>query len=95
LRILIEEAPERLELVRQSLGVVETVDADDAAHRGSRLHQPGVSLDVGEVVYVDSHREAGNGHQAVKYADASVRHDAPEHAVLQIAHQIADIGQRL
>ena len=54
LRILFQEAPEGLELLRQALGVVETVDADDAADRGARLHQAAGALGLGEIRHVDA-----------------------------------------
>jgi len=49
LRVFLQEPPERLELLRQPLGVIEAVDANDAAHRKARLHQAAGALGFGEI----------------------------------------------
>ena len=57
-RILVQEPPKRLELLRQPLGVVEAVDANDAAHRRARLHQAAGALGFGEIRHIDADWEA-------------------------------------
>jgi len=65
LRILLKESPEGLEFLRQALGVVEGVDADDAARRRARLHQPAGALGFGEIRHIDANGEACDRDQSI------------------------------
>src|SRR6185312_7883555 len=81
--ILFEEAAEGTELLRQALGVVETVDAQQADGRRRWLGAAlGARADEG--IDVDADGEAGDRQLAVEGADAAVLKYAPEHAVLQV-----------
>ena len=92
LRILLQEPPERLELLRQSLGVVEAVDADDAAIDERPLHEAAGALGLGEIGHVDADREARDGDEPVEQSDAAVRHDTAEGAVGHVVEQVGDVG---
>ena len=93
LRILLEEAAEGLELLRQALGVVEPVDADDAADRrcapargrASRLAlaKSATSMPMGKLA-TDT--------QPVEQPDAAVRHDAAADAVGHVVDEVGDVG---
>ena len=93
-RILLEEAAEGAKLLRQALGVVEPVDADEADGRAGLL-AAALRAQAGEGIDVDADREAGDRQLAVESADAAVLQDAPEHAVLQVVDEVADIHLRL
>jgi hypothetical protein len=47
---------------------------------------------MGEIGDIDADREAADRDQAVEQADAAVRHNATEHAIFQIGHQVGDVG---
>ena len=95
LRVLLQEAAEGLELVRQALGVVETVDADDAGDRGRPLHEAAGALGLGEIRHVDADREARDRDETVEQPDTAVRHDAAEYAVGHVVEEVGDIRLRL
>src|ERR1700694_5586414 len=58
LRILVQEPPKCLELLRQPFRVIKAVDANDAVPRRARLHQAADALGFGEFRYIDADREA-------------------------------------
>ena len=88
--ILFEEAAESAELLRQALGVVEAVDAQEADGR-RRLLAAALGARADEGIDVDADREAGDRQLAIEGADAAVLQDATEHAVLQVVDEVADI----
>ena len=92
--VLLQKASERAELLRQPLGVVEPVDADEAGYRG-RLIARALGARFDEGVDVDAHGEAGNRQLAIKGPDPAVLKNAAEHAILQIVDEIGDVGLRL
>src|SRR5262249_55279232 len=65
-RALLQEAPKGLDLVRQPLGVIESVDADDAGDRRAALHEATGALGFGEVGHIDADREARDRNQTIK-----------------------------
>ena len=95
LRMLVQEPAECLELVRQALGVVETIDADDAGDRRPALHEAAGALGLGEIRHVDADRKARNRHEAVEQPYAAVRHDAAEDAVGHVVEEIGNVRSRL
>ena len=92
LRVFLQEAPEGLELLRQALGVVETIDADDAADRGAGLNQAGIALGLGKIRHVDADGEARHRQEPVEQPNAAVGDDAAVHAVGYVVDEVGDIG---
>src|SRR5262245_45127730 len=74
--VALEEAAERLELLGQTLGVIQPIDADDAAHRAAGLHETSLPTGPGKVTNVDADGETRHRNEPLEGSNAAIGHNA-------------------
>src|SRR5262249_15783192 len=95
MRISVEEPAKCLELLRQSLGVVETVDANDAVDRSAGLGQAARALDFSEIRQVDTDRKTRYRYEPFNHPDTSIGHDPAKRSLGHVVEQVSGVRRGL